>query len=49
MIFVKKILIWHKWAILVWKWHIVITLDPLEGFFEILHNERSFMALDRLP
>ena len=32
MVFRGKILIWDKGVILVQKWHIIITLDPLEGF-----------------
>ena len=34
--FPEKNLIWGKWAILAWKWHIVITLNPLWGLFWFL-------------
>ena len=40
--FSEKILIRKNEPFWVQKLHILITLDRLEEFFEILHNERGF-------
>ena len=39
--FSEKSLIWGNGSFLVQKLRILITLDPLEEFFKILHNEKG--------
>ena len=39
-VFVKKNFVWANRPILDPKWHILITLDPLQESFKTSHNEK---------
>ena len=41
MVFLKKKIIWGNLVILAQKWCVLITLNLLQVFFLILHNERA--------